>query len=93
MSALPTNFPAVRVTYDYQANMSLTAPLANPLPAAQTLPINLASNPYLPMQVKVDYQTRDLIDVNIGVRIFDITNNRAQVIPTETKIKIGNSNR
>ncbi len=83
----------VSVIYDYQANLSLTAPLASPLPSTQTLPINLASDPYLPMQVKVDYQTRDLIDVNIGVRIFDITNNRAQVIPTETKIKIGNSNR
>lgn len=85
--------PGVNVIYDYQANLSLTAPLASPLPSTQTLPINLASDPYLPMQVKVDYQTRDLIDVNIGVRIFDITNNRAQVIPTETKIKIGNSNR
>ena len=83
----------VGVIYDYQANMSLTTPLASPLPSTQTLPINLASDPYLPMQVKVDYQTRDLIDVNIGVRIFDITNNRAQVIPTETKIRIGNSNR
>ena len=50
-------------------------------------------NTYAPMQVKVDYQTRDLIDVSIGVRIYDITNNRAQVIPSETKIKIGNSNR
>ncbi len=83
----------VGVVYDYQANLSLTTPLPMPLPSTQTLPINLAADPYLPMQVKVDYQTRDLIDVNIGVRIFDITNNRAQVIPTETKIKIGNSNR
>ncbi len=83
----------VGVIYDYQANLSLTAPLANPLPSTQTLPIDLSGDPYLPMQVKVDYQTRDLIDVNIGVRIFDITNNRAQVIPTETKVKIGNSNR
>ena len=41
----------------------------------------------------MDYQTRDLIDVAIGVRIYDVTNNRAQVIPVETKIKIGNSNR
>ncbi len=93
MSSLPTNFPAVRVTYDYQANMTLTTPLASPLPSTFTVPLDLSSNPYLPMQVKVDYQTRDLIDVNIGVRIYDITNNRAQVIPTETKIKIGNSNR
>ena len=93
----------VSVIYDYQANLTLTTPLANPLPSTQTglvnqngnlyLPLDLAGNPYLPMQVKVDYQTRDLIDVNIGVRIYDITNNRAQVIPTETKIKIGNSSR
>ena len=83
----------VSVIYDYQANLTLTLPLSTPLPSNLTLPLDLASNPYLPMQVKVDYQTRDLIDVNIGVRIYDITNNRAQVIPTETKIKIGNSNR
>ena len=82
----------IGVIYDYQANMSLTTPLANPLPSTFT-GLDLASNPYLPMQVTVDYQTRDLIDVSIGVRIYDVTNNRAQVIPAETKIKIGNSNR
>lgn len=78
----------VTIVYDYQANMTLTDP-------AKTMPTPgfSADNPYLPMQVKVDYQTRDLIDVSIGVRIYDITNNRAQVIPAETKIKIGNSNR
>lgn len=88
----------VGVVYDYQANMSLTTPLPSPLPTTFTPPFTSGDPltpylPYLPIQVKVDYQTRDLIDVNIGVRIFDITNNRAQVIPTETKIKIGNSNR
>jgi len=78
----------VSVVYDYQANMTLTDPMkTNPTPGFS------ADNPYLPMQVKVEYQTRDLIDVSIGVRIYDITNNRAQVIPAETKIKIGNSNR
>ena len=71
--------------------MSLTTP--PPTAANQTPPVNLANNPYLPMHVTVDYQTRDLIDVSIGVRIYDITTNRAQVIPAETKIKIGNSNR
>ncbi len=45
------------------------------------------------MGVSVDYQTRDLINVSIGVRIYDISTDRAQVIPSETKIKIGNSNR
>ena len=79
----PCPVKQITVVYDYQANLTLTDP---------TKPFS-PTNPYLPMQVKVDYQTRDLIDVSIGVRIYDITNNRAQVIPSETKIKIGNSNR
>ena len=82
----------VSVIYDYQANMSLTTPLASPPPSTFTS-LDLTTDPYQPMQVSVDYQTRDLIDVSIGVRIYDVTNNRAQVIPAETKIKIGNSNR
>ncbi len=81
----------VSVVYDYQANLTLKDPAAMPSPPLPL--VDLPSNPYLPMQVKVDYQTRDLIDVNIGVRIYDITTNRAQIIPTETKVKIGNSNR
>ena len=78
----------IQVIYDYQANMTLTNPAPTPVQ-----PLDLPTNTYLPMQVKVDYQTRDLIDVSIGVRIYDVTNNRAQVIPSETKVKIGNSNR
>ena len=79
----------VGVIYDYQANLTLSDP-TKPFSFSQPpVPDNL----YQPMQVKVDYQTRDLIDVNIGVRIYDITTNRAQIIPTETKVKIGNSNR
>jgi len=73
----------IQIIYDYQANMTLTNSTA----------AFGAANTYQPMQVKVDYQTRDLIDVNIGVRIYDVSTNRAQVIPTETKVKIGNSNR
>jgi len=88
----------IGVVYDYQANLSLTTPLPTPLPSGFTLAglpnyTNPTYLPYLPAQVTVDYQTRDLIDVSIGVRIYDVTNNRAQVIPAETKIKIGNSNR
>lgn len=87
-ASLPANAQQITVVYDYQANMTLTDPMkTTPTPGFS------ADNPYLPMQVKVDYQTRDLIDVSIGVRIYDISNNRAQVIPAETKIKIGNSNR
>ena len=74
----------VSVVYNYQANMTLTDP---------TKGFDASTNPYLPMQVKLDYQTRDLIDVSIGVRLYDISTGRAQVTPSETKIKIGNSNR
>lgn len=90
----PTDFVnKITVVYDYQSNMTLMNP-AKPYSYGQTnANPPIADNTYLPMQVKVDYQTRDLIDVSIGVRIYDITNNRAQVIPSETKIKIGNSNR
>ncbi len=74
---------SVSVIYDYQANM--TRP-----DSSKALDVD---NPVQPMQVKVDYQTRDLIDVSIGVRIYDVSTNRAQVIPSEIKVKIGNSNR
>ncbi len=85
MKNYPTDpLAKVTVVYNYQANMTLTDP---------TKGFDASANPYLPMQVKLDYQTRDLIDVSIGVRLYDISTNRAQVIPSETKIKIGNSNR
>jgi len=74
---------SISVIYDYQANM--TRP-----DSSKTRDVD---NPVQPMQVKVDYQTRDLIDVSIGVRIYDVSTNRAQVIPSEIKVKIGNSNR
>ncbi len=86
---LPSSSQQITAVYDYQANMTRTDPAG----ATANPPKSLLDDPYLPMQVKVDYQTRDLIDVSIGVRIYDISNNRAQVIPAETKIKIGNSNR
>ena len=87
---------SVQVICDYQANLTLTDVTRPYEFSGTTWPANQQTgmdNLYQPMQVKVDYQTRDLIDVNIGVRIYDISTNRAQVIPTETKIKIGNSNR
>ena len=90
-ASVPTNAQLISVVYDYQSNLTLMDP-TKPYSYGQTSS-GTPDNTYLPMQVKVDYQTRDLIDVSIGVRIYDITNNRAQVIPSETKIKIGNSNR
>ena len=80
---LNTSGQQIGVVYNYQSNMTLTDP---------TKGFDAVTNPYLPMQVKLDYQTRDLIDVSIGVRLYDISTYRAQVIPSETKIKIGNSN-
>ena len=80
---------SISVIYQYQANMTLQTPVDSKGNAA---PLS-ADNPYLPMQVKVDYQTRDLIDVSLGVRIYDVTTGRAQVLPSDTRIKIGNSNR
>ena len=78
-----TNPGAVQVVYDYQANMTLSD-------ISKTF---AADNPFLPMLVKVDYKTRDLLDISLGVRIYDISTGRAQVIPAEFKVKIGNSNR
>ncbi len=76
---------AVNVIYDYQAN---AAPVGTVTSGKMQIGYGL-----LPLSVQVDYQTRDLIDVAIGVRIYDLTTGRAQVIPAETKVKIGNSNR
>ncbi len=74
----------VRIVYDYQANM---APVGTGTVAAMTNPV------LLPINVSVDYRTRDLIDISLGIRIYDLSTGRAQVIPSEFKAKIGNSNR
>lgn len=75
--------PAMQIAFDYQAN--LTVP-------DETKAISLG-NPAAPMQAKVDFLTRDLLDLNIGVRLYDLTTNRAQVFSIVNKVKIGNSNR
>ena len=81
----PYGISTVNVIYDYQANDAPVGTVtSSKLQAGYSL---------LPLSVQVDYQTRDLIDVAIGVRIYDLTTGRAQVIPAETKVKIGNSNR
>lgn len=77
------NIGQVLVVYDYQANMTL-ADISQPFGS---------NNPLLPMLVKVDYKTRDLLDISLGVRIYDVSTGRAQVLPSELKVKIGNSNR
>ena len=88
MPQAPTGTTAtVNIAFDYQANL---AP-AYPGGAFGTIS---ASNPASPYQVKVDYQTRDLIDVNLGVRVYDPSNvGPADVITVHNQVRIGNSNR
>ncbi len=82
-NATPADDSTVNIAFDYQANLA---------PVDPTKPIS-AANPASAMLVKVNYQTRDLIAVNIGVRIYDSSQSRAVVIPLSSQIQIGNSNR
>jgi hypothetical protein len=77
----------VQISFDYQANLTPVDP-TNPVISAAN-----PANPANPMLVKVDYQTRDLVDVNIGVRIFDNSQGHSLVIPVSNRVQIGNSNR
>ncbi len=73
----------VKITFNYQANLA---------PADNTNQIS-GTNPASPLLVKVDYQTRDLLDVNIGVRVYDPTNGQAFIVPVSNRVKVNNSNR
>ena len=72
--------------YDYQANM---APVGTIDTGEQTERHSGA----LPMRSRGLPDARLDQRQHIGLRIYDISTGRAQVIPSETKIKIGNSNR
>ncbi len=73
----------VQLTFNYQANLA---------PADSTQQIS-GTNPASPLLVKVDYQTRDLLDINIGVRVYDPTNGQAFTVPVSNRVKVNNSNR
>ncbi len=73
----------VKVTFNYQANLA---------PVDSTKPIS-GTNPASPLLVKVDYQTRDLLNINIGVRVYDPTNGQAFIVPVSNQVKVSNSNR
>lgn len=73
----------VQVTFNYQANLA---------PVDSTKPIS-GTNPASPLLVKVDYQTRDLLNINIGVRVYDPTNGQAFIVPVSNQVKVSNSNR
>ena len=62
-------------------------------PADTTYPAISTTDPAYPMLVKVDYQTRDLVDINIGVRIYDNSQGHSLIIPVSNRVQIGNSNR
>ena len=80
----------VKIAFDYQANLAPAAPGGAFDPATPISP----SNPASPYQVKVDYQTRDLLDINLGVRVYDPNNvGPADVVTVHNQVRIGNSNR
>lgn len=74
---------SVGIVWQYQANLSVTDPSS---------PVSKA-NPYAPMSVKVNYQTRDLIALNIGVRIYPTSGSIAKIVNASSNVKVGNSNR
>jgi prepilin-type N-terminal cleavage/methylation domain-containing protein len=77
----------VQIAFDYQANLS-------PIDSTSTSnPAITSDDPANPMLVKIDYQTRDLLDITIGVRIYDSSQGRSIVIPVSNRVQIGNSNR
>ena len=74
----------VNIAFDYQSNLAPSDP-------AQAVS---AQNPASPLLVKVDYHTRDLLDINLGVRVYDPNNvGPAQIVTVHNQVRIGNSNR
>jgi prepilin-type N-terminal cleavage/methylation domain-containing protein len=79
-----TSNVTVQIAFDYQANLAA----ANPSNTIST------DNAAAPLSVKVDYQTRDLLDVTLGVRVYDPSNvGPAQIVTVHNQVRIGNSNR
>ena len=73
----------VLISFDYQANLA-------GLDSTQPISTTNLGRAY---RVKIDYQTRDLLDVNIGVRVYDPAEGHAVIIPVTQRVKIGNTNR
>ena len=73
----------VSIIWQYQANLTVADPTTS----------RSLSNPASPMSVRVDYQSRDLIGVTIGVRLYPTSGNLAQIVSASSNIKVGNSNR
>lgn len=73
----------VLISFDYQANLV-------GLDSSQPISTTNVGRAY---RVKIDYQTRDLLDVNIGVRVYDPAEGHAVIIPVTQRVKIGNTNR
>ena len=82
-----TTADPVQIAFNYQANLA-RQDATKPVSASASSP-NLAG----PLLVKIDYQTRDLLDINIGVRIYDSSQGRSIVVPVHNQVQIGNSNR
>ena len=86
----------IEIAFDYQANLAPTVNSLLDIGKSGATAANsaiTAANPALPMQVKVDYPTRDLLDINIGVRVYDPTNGQAFTVPVSNRVKVNNSHR
>lgn len=81
----------VAVSFDYQAN--LTALNGGASISSATNASGVQDERANPMLVKVDYQTRDLLDVSMGVRIYDPANGGTQIVTVTNRVKINNSSR
>jgi len=74
--------PPVFVSYSYQANSS-------PLDATNP---GSSSNPFSPYLVKVEYHSRDVLSVDLGVRYFN-SDNSPQTVSLRNELAVGNANR
>lgn len=70
------------IAYNYQANVSGIDP---------TQPIS-STNPGNPFVVKVEYHSKDLISIQLGLRYFNAEGN-AQTVSTSNDLQVGNGNR
>jgi len=76
------------IAYDYQSNLSALSDDGVSVPAA----VISAANPANPFVAKVEYHSKDLINVSIGVRFFNAEGN-AQTVSATNDLKVGNGTR
>jgi hypothetical protein len=43
--------------------------------------------------IKVNYSTRSLLNINMGVRVYDVATGRPQVVQVSDRVRLGNVGR